>query len=344
MATLRHGVRSLALPKYHLLDFWFRPRCFESEGLYIRMGALVLKHYVPTGGDLIMRRIRRVRPRFRLVNSSVDSLCRYERRTRLSELVHLIGFIGGAILITLRFVSGSLTALTLTLAFALNVMFGLWPIVLQRYNRVRLYRAINRHSVVYLTEEQDKEKKLSNHEQYTPGPAYGAQVNKELVQREGVEKDIDKWTLILVRELQHSPERVWQALTDPAQMREWAPFDTDGNLGKIGTVKLTWVGTPTPIETKVTRAEAPKVLEYGDNRWELEPFGGGTRLTLWSNIDRRYIAWGAAGWHIAFDVLDRLLSGTPIARIAGGDAMKFEGWQRLSAEYAKQFGAEPPKG
>jgi len=76
---------------------------------------------------------------------------------------------------------------------------------------------------------------------------------------------------------------------------------------------------------------------------ELEPFGGGTRLTLWSNIDRRYIAWGAAGWHIAFDVLDRLLSGTPIARIAGGDAMKFEGWQRLSAEYAKQFGAEPPK-
>ena len=80
------------------------------------------------------------------------------------------------------------------------------------------------------------------------------------------------------------------------------------------------------------------MLEYGDNRWELEPLGDGTRLTLWSNIDRRFISWGAAGWHIAFDVLDRLLSGTPIGRIAGTDAMRSMGWQRLTAEYAKQFG------
>jgi hypothetical protein len=78
-------------------------------------------------------------------------------------------------------------------------------------------------------------------------------------------------------------------------------------------------------------------------RWELEAFGGGTRLTLWHNIDRRFISWGAAGWHICFDVLDRLLGETPIGRMAGGAAMKFGGWQRLNAEYAKQFGIEPPK-
>ena len=42
------------------------------------------------------------------------------------------------------------------------------------------------------------------------------------------------------------------------------------------------------------------------------------------------------------DVLDRLLSGTPIGRIAGGDAMQFGGWQRLNAEYARQFGVELP--
>ncbi len=56
----------------------------------------------------------------------------------------------------------------------------------------------------------------------------------------------------------------------------------------------------------------------------------------------------AAGWHISFDVLDHLLSGTPIGRIVGVDAMKFAGWQRLVAEYARQFGIEtpnrPPKG
>jgi len=102
------------------------------------------------------------------------------------------------------------------------------------------------------------------------------------------------------------------------------------------------VGTPTPFETTVTRADAPKLLEYSDIRWELEALGGGTRLTLWHNIDRRFISWGAAGWHICFDVLDRLLSGTPIGSVVGVDAMKFEGWQRLRAEYAKQFGVESP--
>jgi len=176
---------------------------------------------------------------------------------------------------------------------------------------------------------------MTDPELYTPGPVSGAQVRK----------GGDKWTLILVRELRHSPEKVWQALTDPAHLREWAPFVADGSLGTVGaTVSLTWVGTNAAQETRVTRADAPNALEYGDIRWELEATGGGTRLTLWHNIDRRYITWGAAGWHICFDVLDRLLSGTPIGRIAGSDAMKFAGWQRLKAEYAKQFGVETPDG
>src|SRR5213082_3221601 len=65
-----------------------------------------------------------------------------------------------------------------------------------------------------------------------------------------------------------------------------------------------------------------------------------------SEVARVQLGWlrhavGAAGWHICFDVLDQLLGGTPIGRIAGPDAMKF-GWQRLNAEYAQQFGVEPP--
>jgi uncharacterized protein YndB with AHSA1/START domain len=179
---------------------------------------------------------------------------------------------------------------------------------------------------------------MSDREQYTPGAAGGARVRK----------DGEQWTLILVRELRHAPDRVWQALTDPAQLREWAPFEADGSLGTVGTtVQLTTVGAPTPqvSETRVTRADAPRVLEYnwGGNpiRWELEAVGGGTRLTLWHDIDRRFIAMGAAGWHICFDVLDHLLSGAPIGRIVGGEAMQF-GWPRLNAEYARQFGIEDP--
>jgi hypothetical protein len=88
------------------------------------------------------------------------------------------------------------------------------------------------------------------------------------------------------------------------------------------------------------------LLEYNwggqDIRWLLESVAGGTRLTLWHNIDRRFISMGAAGWHICMDVLDRLLGGTPIGRIVAGDALKFSGWRRLNAEYAKQFEVETP--
>src|SRR5208283_4872837 len=162
---------------------------------------------------------------------------------------------------------------------------------------------------------------MTDREEYTPGPASGARV----------QKDGEKWTLILVRELRHSPEKVWQALTDPAQLREWAPFDADGSLGTVGSrVRLTTVRAPKPqvSETRVTRADAPKVLEYNwgdkDIRWELEAFGSGTRLTLWHNIDRGFISMGAAGWHICFDVLDRLLIGTPLGRIVGTEALEYE--------------------
>ena len=45
---------------------------------------------------------------------------------------------------------------------------------------------------------------MIDREPYTPGPASGAQVRK----------DGEKWTLILVRELRHSAEKVWRAFTD----------------------------------------------------------------------------------------------------------------------------------
>lgn len=180
---------------------------------------------------------------------------------------------------------------------------------------------------------------MSTREQYTPGPATGAEIRKEG----------DTWTLVLVRDLRHPPAKVWTAITDPEHLREWAPFDADRNLGAVGTAKLTTVGAPTPMvsESQIRRAEAPRLLEFSwgeqNIRWELEPReGGGTRLTLWHNIDRKFISWGAAGWHICLDVLDHLLAGQPIGRIVGEDALKFGGWQQLLAEYSKQFGRTWP--
>jgi uncharacterized protein YndB with AHSA1/START domain len=175
---------------------------------------------------------------------------------------------------------------------------------------------------------------MSERENYQPGPADVASVRK----------GGEIWKLVLVKDLRHPPEKVWRAITEPAHLREWAPFDASGDLGKVGTVDVTWAGAPAAIETRVTHVDAPKLLEYEMGgktmRWELEARDGGTHLTLWAIIDRPFIAMGAAGWHIAFDVLQRLLDGMPMGRIAGVAAMQFDGWQRLNAEYAKQFGIE----
>ncbi|MEA2257520.1 MAG: hypothetical protein QOJ51_345 [Acidobacteriaceae bacterium] len=111
--------------RFNLFDFWFRPKPFESERFYERLGALVIKRYVPTGGDLVMRRLRRNHPGRRWVNSSLQSLRQYERRTRLNELIHLIGFVGFTVLIGSKFASGSLPVLGIIFALALNLIFGL---------------------------------------------------------------------------------------------------------------------------------------------------------------------------------------------------------------------------
>jgi uncharacterized protein YndB with AHSA1/START domain len=180
---------------------------------------------------------------------------------------------------------------------------------------------------------------MSTRDRYSPGRASGAEVRK----------DGERWTLVLVRELAHPPDLVWNALTDPEQLRAWAPFDADRNLGSVGSATLSTVGAPTPMvaETQVKRADPPKLLEFNwggqDIRWELEPLGvAGTKLTLWHNIDRRFISMGAAGWHICFDVLARFLDHQPLGRMVGPELMKFDGWQRLNAEYAAEFGVELP--
>ena len=154
---------------------------------------------------------------------------------------------------------------------------------------------------------------MSNRDQYEPGPASGARVVKDGEQN---------WTLVLVRDLRHSREKVWQAITDPAQLREWAPFDADGSLATAGaTVKLTTVGAPAlhVTETKVTRADRPNLLEYNwggfDMKWELEAAGKGTRLSLVQSgfrPDQKRESGGARyGWKMMGGKLVDLLARIP---------------------------------
>lgn len=176
---------------------------------------------------------------------------------------------------------------------------------------------------------------MNSHANYDPGPAAGMTIDK----------DGDRWTLVVTRDLRHPPARVWEAITEPAHLKEWAWYDADHSLADTTKpVKLTTTGGPT-TETTVKRAEAPKLLEFNlgpqEVRIELEPNGNGTKLKIWHLIAKPYIAMGAAGWHVSLDMLERALAGEPLGRLP--NSMQHPGWQRLLGEYSKQFGIELPK-
>ena len=153
-----------------------------------------------------------------------------------------------------------------------------------------------------------------------------------------------RWTLVLVRQLRHAPDKVWSALTDPDQLREWAPFIADRDLGTTGAATLTMIEGDEKMDlaASVTHADPPTVLEYtwGTDvvAWKLEPTGSGTRLTLRHTFaDRDSAPGAAAGWHLCLVVLEHLLAGDPIGPIRGQDAMNY-GWEALRDAYAATFG------
>jgi uncharacterized protein YndB with AHSA1/START domain len=156
----------------------------------------------------------------------------------------------------------------------------------------------------------------------------------------------DRWTLVFVREMRHPPERVWAALTQPAELAGWAPFDADRDLASPGEATLTMVDGETRMDLPATviRAQAPSLLEYrwGDDllRWELAPSATGTRLTLRHTVgDGDFLAKAAAGWHLCLAVADLRLGGEDVGPIRGRDAMN-HGWQELHDAYAAELGVQ----
>ena len=154
----------------------------------------------------------------------------------------------------------------------------------------------------------------------------------------------DTWTLIFVRELRHPPATVWQALTDPAQLDQWAPFRADRDLATPGAATLTMVdgADEVPLAAEVRTVKEPELLEYSWGkdvlRWELEPSGAGTTLTLRHTLAEPGMdAMIAAGWHLCVAVLARLLDGEPVGVIRGRASLEY-GWEDLRERYNVAFG------
>lgn len=152
-----------------------------------------------------------------------------------------------------------------------------------------------------------------------------------------------RWTLVFVWMLRHPPETVWKALTEPEELRRWAPYTADRDLSTTGEATLTMIDgeTEQDLPARVIRAEAPTLLEHTWAtdllRWELTPTDTGTRLTLRHTVDdHEWTPKVAAGWHLCLVVAELLLEGEPIEPIRGEDALNY-GWEELHDAYAAKL-------
>ena len=125
------------------------------------------------------------------------------------------------------------------------------------------------------------------------------------------------------RRLDHSPERVWRAITEPDELAHWFPPGE---------------------ELQVTESEPARLLAgtwYGDElRFELHPEGDACMLVFTHTFaEREKAARDAAGWDRVFVRFDALLRGEPMS-----EEQSLEGWSEVHERYAADLGVDPTLG
>jgi uncharacterized protein YndB with AHSA1/START domain len=150
------------------------------------------------------------------------------------------------------------------------------------------------------------------------------------------------------RILRHPPERVWRALTDPAEHRSWHP--TPFELEPVVGGKVTYLpggDAPDWPDGEVTEYDPPRLLAHtwDDDvlRWELRAHDEGCVLVLTHTFDDRFkAARDAAGWHLCIDALSATLDGAEPPYGEDGDRLP-SGWRELNTAYEQRFGIPPEK-
>jgi uncharacterized protein YndB with AHSA1/START domain len=139
----------------------------------------------------------------------------------------------------------------------------------------------------------------------------------------------DHATIVFKRLLRHSPERVWEAITNPADLKEWlfcSRATIDGRTG--GSIDM--VSGPAQFHAtgKILTWDPPRVYEHewnvapvppmpnGENaifRYELAPQGGHTLLTVtYQRLTAQTARGFAPGTHVLLDRLEAQLGGQPL--------------------------------
>jgi uncharacterized protein YndB with AHSA1/START domain len=158
-----------------------------------------------------------------------------------------------------------------------------------------------------------------------------------------IELDDGKVGVRFVRNLRHSPERVWRAITEPGELAAWFPDTIEGEFGPGAEVRFPkFAEMGLPATGKVTEFDPPRVLAYSWGtsvlRFELEAEGDGCRLVFTDALPREESAKNAAGWEVCLENLEARLAGEGTEEPPEAD------WSELHEFYASRFEVDPEVG
>lgn len=158
--------------------------------------------------------------------------------------------------------------------------------------------------------------------------------------RDGILETVDGRSAVrFVRELASSQERVWKAVSTPAELEQWFPAAVE--WGPVAGEKLEAFG----MTGEVLEAEAPNSLEWIFNgdlfRFDLEGDESSCQLSFLHVFGdpNTPTAQTAAGWHTYFDRLDALLGGVVLS-----EEEAHATWGDIHEHYAKLFNVDPTPG
>lgn len=123
------------------------------------------------------------------------------------------------------------------------------------------------------------------------------------------------------RRFDHPAGEVWRFLTEPGPLARWlTPGEIE--LRVDGRVKLDFIASGIPIDSRVKALEPLRLLEYSWSglgeperpvQWRLAPVGDGVALTLTLRIPvGEDAARACAGWDAHLEMLAAALEGVPI--------------------------------
>lgn len=174
---------------------------------------------------------------------------------------------------------------------------------------------------------------------------------------------IDRYTIEYVRFYPHPIERVWRAISDPAEMSVWfSRIKFDAELG--GAYLALWE-EPSDFKGVITAFEPPRLVRFGGPamhgpagfwQFELAPVEGGTRMVFvqhsepgfWNKPewpldppepapDTPWRPGTLGGWHAAFDELGERLDGASLP-----EERQRERWVELTEVYREHMRATMP--